>query len=205
MKYKVTLFLVIFVLCALSVGAQSGRRKIQPPPAAPVPTPTPEPTPTPKKEERKSELVFFVGTDRNVDSASIPLAFYTIAQRGCADRLRSKSDAEVDAPHGDLGRGQAIQKAKSSTNTYVVLLELGLASMPTSSNELQLDFTVFSPATAKVLITGRSYINANRAGPVTVGRQIPAGMFREAWIREAGEEVADKILKKINQIAPPKK
>ena len=205
MKYKTALALMIFVLFALSVQAQSGRRKIPPPPAAPIPTPTPEPTPTPKKEDEKPELVFYVGTDRNVNSASIPLAFYTIAQRGCADRLRTKSDAEVDAPHGDLGRGQAIQKAKSSTNTYVILLVLDFASMPTSSNELQLDFTVFAPETAKVVTTGRAYINANRAGPVTVGRQIPAGMFREAWIREAGEEVADKILKKINQSAPPTK
>ena len=198
MKYKTILALLILVLCALSVQTQSGRRKIQPPPAAPIPTPTPEPTPTPKKENEKPEFVFYVGIDRNVNSASIPLAFYTIAQRGCADRLRTKSDAEVDAPHGDLGRGQAIQKAKSSTNTYVVLLVLDFASLPTSSNELQLDFTVFTPETAKVLTTGRAYINANRAGPVVVGRQIPAGMFRESWIREAGEEVADKILKKIN-------
>ena len=205
MKYKITLFLMIFVLCALSVQAQSGRRKIPPPPAAPIPTPIPEPTPTPKKEEQKPELLFYVGTDRNVDSASIPLAFYTIAQRGCADRLRMKSGAEVDAPHGDLGRGKAIEKAKSSTNTYVVLLDLEFASMPTSSNELQLDYTVFAPETAKVVLTGRSYINPNRAGPVTVGRTgIPAGMFREAWIREAGEEAADKILKKINQRAPRK-
>lgn len=204
MKFKTFLTLVIFVLCALSVQAQSGRRKTPPPPAAPIPTPTPEPTPIPAKEEKKSELEFYVGTDRNVDSASIPLAFYTIAQRGCADRLRDKSGAEVDAPHGDLRRGPAIQKAKSSTHTYVVLLVLDFASMPTASNELQLDFTVFMPETAKVLLTGRAYINANRAGPVVVGKQIPAGMFREAWIREAGEEVADKILKRINQ-APPKK
>ena len=204
MKHKIILTLVIFVLCALSVQAQSGRRKTPPPPAAPIPTPTPEPTPIPAKEEKKSELEFYVGTDRNLDSASIPLAFYTIAQRGCADRLRTKSGGEVDAPHGDLPRGQAIQKAKSSTHTYVVLLVLDFASMPTASNELQLDFTVFSPETAKVLLTGRAYINANRSGPVIVGKQIPAGMFREAWIREAGEEVADKILKRINQ-APPKK
>ena len=204
MKYKTALVLVVFVLFALSVQAQSGRRKTPPPPAAPIPTPTPEPTPIPAKEEKKSELEFYVGTNRNLDSASIPLAFYTIAQRGCADRLRDKSGAEVDAPHGDLPRGQAILKAKSSSHTYVVLLVLDFASMPTASNELQLDFTVFLPETAKVLLTGRSYINANRAGPVVVGRQIPAGMFREAWIREAGEEVADKILKRINQ-APPKK
>ena len=205
MKYKITLFLVIFVLCGLSVQAQSGRRKTPPPPAAPIPTPTPEPTPVPKKEGAKPELVFLVGTDRNAAPGSIPLSFHTVAQRACADRLRSKSDAEVDAPHGDFGRGQAIQKAKSSTNTYVILLTLDFASLPTSSNELQLDYTVFAPATAKVLLAGRSYVNPNRTGPVTVGRQIPAGMFRESWIRDAGEEAADKILKKINQTAPPTK
>ncbi|HKY43665.1 MAG TPA: hypothetical protein VJM50_11255 [Pyrinomonadaceae bacterium] len=198
MKYKTALALAIFVLCTFPVHAQSGRRKTPPPPAAPIPTPTPEPTPTPKKDGEKSKLVFYVGIDRNVNSASIPLGFYTIAQRACADRLRTKSDAEVDAPHGDLGRGKAIEKAKSTTNTYVVLLVLDFASLPVSSNELQLDFTVFAPETAKVVLSGRSYINPNRAGPVTVGRGIPVGVFREAWIREAGEEAADKILKKIN-------
>ena len=205
MKYKATLFLVIFALCALSVEAQSGRRKIQPPPAAPIPTPTPEPTPTPKKEASKSERVFLVGTDRNSAPGTIPLSFHTVAQRGCADRLRGRSDAEVDAPHGDFGRGQAIQKAKSSTNTYVVLLSLDIAALAASSNELQLNFTVFAPTTAKVLIASRIYIHANRAGPVTIGRQIPAGMYRESWLREAGEEAADKILKKVNQTVPPTK
>lgn len=200
MKYKTTLFLMIFVLCALSVGAQSGRRKVQPPPAAPVPTPTPEPTPTPTKEEAKSQFVFLVVTDRDTANASLPLSFHTVAQRACAERLRTKSNSEVDAPHGDMGRGQAVQKAKSSENTYVVHLTLTFASLAVSSNELQLDFTVFAPTTAKVLITGRSYINANRAGPVIVGNRIPSGMFREEWIRDAGEEAADKILKKVNAL-----
>ena len=200
MKYKITLTLLIFVLCALPGQAQSGRRKVPPPPAAPIPTPTPEPTPAPKKEDDKPKRVFYVGIDRNVNSASIPLAFYTIAQRSCADRLRTKSDAEVDAPHGDLGRGEAIQKAKSSTNTYVVQLVLDFASMAVTPNELQLDFTVFASETAKVVVTGRAYINPNRAGPVTVGKGIPVNVFREQWIRDAGEEVADKILKKINAL-----
>ena len=205
--YKTTLALLVFVLCALSVQAQSGRRKTQPPPAAPIPTPTPEPTPTPKKEVEKPELVFLVGTDRSTDPGSIPLSFHTAAQRGCADRLRSGSSAEVDAPHGDMGRGQAIEKAKKSTNTYVVLLTLQFDTMVSSSNDMQLDYVVFSPATAKVLLTGRSYVNANRAGPVVVGptSRLPTGVYREQWFRGAGEEAADKILKRLNMNVPPTK
>jgi hypothetical protein len=205
--YKTTLALLFFVLCALSVQSQSGRRKTPPPPAAPIPTPTPEPTPTPKNEGEKSELVFLVGTDRNTDRRGIPLGFHTAAQRGCADRLRSRSSAEVDAPHGDMGRGQAIEKAKKSTNTYVVLLTLQFDTMVNSSNDIQLDFVVFAPATAKVVLTGRSYVNANRAGPVIVGptSRLPAGVYREQWLMDAGEEAADKILKKLNMNAPPTK
>ncbi|HJU92834.1 MAG TPA: hypothetical protein VJ656_07875 [Pyrinomonadaceae bacterium] len=204
--YKTNLALLVFVLCALSVQAQSGRRKTTPPPVAPVPTPTPEPTPTPKKEGEKPELVFLVGTDRNSSHTLLPLGFHTAAQRGCADRLRARSAADVDAPHGDMGRGQAIEKAKKSTNTYVVLLTLQFDTMVSSSNDIQLDFTVFAPATAKVVLTGRSYVNANRAGPVIVGRTgIPAGVMREQWLRDAGEEAADKILKKLNMVVPPTK
>lgn len=205
--YKITLALLFVVLSVLSVQAQSGRRKTPPPPAAPIPTPTPEPTPTPKKEGEKSELVFLVGTDRHTDPGTMPLAFHTAAQRGCADRLRARSAAEVDAPHGNLGRGEAIEKAKKSTNTYVILLTLQFDTMVNRSNDIQLDFVVFAPVTSKVVLTGRSYVNANRAGPIIVGptSRVPAGVYREQWLKDAGEEAADKILKKLNMNAPPTK
>jgi hypothetical protein len=194
------------VLCALSVLAQSGRRKTPPPPAAPIPTPTPEPTPTPKKEGKEPELVFFVVTDRQQDYGLIPLSFHTVAQRGCADRLKARSSAEVDAPHGDIGRGRAIEKAKKSENTYVILLTLKFDTLVNSSNDLQLDYVLFAPVTAKPLLTGRSYVNANRAGPVVAGptSRLPAGVYRESWLRDAGEEAADRILKKLNMVVPPK-
>lgn len=203
MKYtpsKTYLALLLFALCLLTVQAQSGRRKTKPVSAPPVPTPTPEPTPIPKKEKDEPELLFLVGTDRNEAPASIPLAFHSAAQRGCADRLRTRSAADIDAPQRDMGRGEAIEKAKASENTYVVLLTLRLDVMAQSYDDLQLDFVVFSPMTAKVALTGRSYINNNRIGPVIAGRtsRLPAGIYREQWLLQAGEEAADKILKKLN-------
>ena len=206
-RYSITLALFILVLCAVSVQAQSGRRQVKPPPAAPIPTPTPEPTPIPKKDDKEPELGFLVGVDRINAPSSIPLAFHRAAQLGCADRLRSRSTAEVDAPHRDMSRGEAIEKAKASTNTYVVLLTLDYDIAARSYDDIMLEFVVFAPKTAKVMLTGRSYLNSNRAGPVIVGptSRLPQGVFRESWMRQAGEDAADRILKKLQLGGPPPK
>ena len=203
-SYKTCLVLLIFALCALSVQAQSGRRQTKPAPAAPIPTPTPEPTPIPKKEQEAEELIFLVGVDRDTAHPSIPLHFHTTAQRGCAERLRTRSSAEVDVASRDMNRSDAIQKAKASTNTYVVLLSLRLDSMAQSYDDLELDFVVFAPVTAKVVVTGRSLVTGNRAGPVVVGRtsRMPGGLFREQAVKQAGEDAADRIIKKVHSGRP---
>jgi hypothetical protein len=200
MSHKRIITVLALLIFAVSVQAQSGRRQTKPAPAAPVPTPTPEPTPIPKKDDTPAELVFLVATDYNPAPGSIPPSFQTAAQRGCADRLRARSSADVDAPHRDMSRGEAIEKAKKSTNTYVVLLSLKVDVMARSYDDLQLDFVVFAPGTAKVVTTGRSYVNNNRTGPVVVGptSRLPSGMYRESWLIKAGEEAADRILKKLN-------
>lgn len=203
-RYLITPALLLLAVCVISVHAQSGRRKTNPPPAAPVPTPTPEPTPTPKKDEEKPEISFLVGTDRNDAPANIPLQLHSAAQRGCADRLRSRSKADVDAPQRDLSRGEAVEKAKASSNTYVVVLTIRLDVMARSYDDMQLDFVVFAPTTAKVVLTGRSYVNTSRVGPVIAGptTRLPSGVFREQWLLQAGEEAADRILKKLNLNLP---
>jgi hypothetical protein len=200
MNHKRFIAVLALFIFAVSVQAQSGRRQNKPAPAAPVPTPTPEPTPTPKEVQEEPELLFLVGTDRMTAPGQIPLSFHSAAQLGCADRLRARSSAEVDAPQRDLSRGEAIEKAKKSSNTYVILLTLRFDVMAASYDDIQLDFVVFAPATAKVVLTGRSYINSNRTGPVVVGptSRMPQGVFREQWLRKAGEDAADRILKKLN-------
>lgn len=200
MNQKRLISILALLIFALSVQAQSGRRQTKPAPAAPVPTPTPEPTPIPKKDEPDQKLVFLVGTDVGSASGRIPLHFHSAAQRGCADRLRARSSADVDVPRRDLGRGEAIEKAKESANTYVVLLTLRFDVMARNYDDLQLDFVVFAPQTAKVVLTGRSYVNSTRTGPVVMGptSRLPQGVYREGWLMQAGEEAADRILKKLN-------
>ncbi len=72
--------------------------------------------------------------------------------------------------------------------------------------ELEVDYVVFAPGTAKVLTSGRTYENSYRKGPVSVGR--PRGTtlpsYRESALRRAGEEAADRILKSLHLSDPPK-
>jgi len=193
--------LLIVAACAISAHGQSGRRQPKAPPAAPVPTPTPEPTPTPKKE-KEPEFGFIIAADQGSAFENYPLGYYDAAMRGCADRLRSGSSARVDIAQKNMNRGEAIKKAKSETNTYVVTLRLVLDEMYARSyDDLELEYVVFAPQTAKVVTSGRSYLNVNRKGPIIVGptSRGPSGpLYREQMLKHAGEDAAERILKAMN-------
>ena len=179
MRYRQFAATLIIALCALSVQAQSGRKRTVPPPAAPVPTPTPEPTPTPKKSDEKDDLNFLLGADRQFSYVSLPYAFYDAALRGCAERLRAGSSATVDVSNKDLTRGEAVKRAKAETKSFVVLLTITAESMGSSSDELILEYMVLAPVTAKMVTGGRSYMSGRRAGPIVVTRWNWAGRPRK--------------------------
>ena len=201
---RVLLFcLVIVAACAISALAQSGRRQPKAPPAAPVPTPTPEPTPAPKKEKDATELGFIIASDTSSVFEVLPLSYYDATMRGCADRLRSGSSAVVTVSQENMNRGEAIKKAKAeTTNTYVVLVKLVLDQMYARSyDDVEVDFTVFAPKTAKVVAFGRAYQNINRKGPIVVGptsRGSSGALYREQLLKLAGEDAGSKILKALS-------
>ena len=206
MKYRLLTTALVLALSVLTVQAQSGRRHTKPEPAAPVPTPTPEPTPTPKKEETKSELVFHIGADRNDAFATFPYSYYDAVVRGCADRLRSASSASIEVSNGSLTRGDAIKKAKAETTTYVVVLAVKFDDMARSYDEMIVEFVVFAPGTAKIAANGRSYMNSNRAGPISIPRGSSNVMYREQLLRLAGEDAGNRILKSLHlDVEIPKK
>lgn len=205
-RAEVLVFCVLLLAaCAPLAHGQSGRRQPKAPPAAPVPTPTPEPTPEPKAQ-KESELGFIVATDRFGTMDSYPLSYYDAALRGCADRLRSGSSAEVSVAQNNMNRGEAIKKAKAETKTYVVLMRLVLDEMYARSyDDLEIDFVVFAPQTAKVVTSGRAYLNVNRKGPIVVAptsRGSSGALYREELIRRAGENAGDRILKALNLNVP---
>jgi hypothetical protein len=174
---------------------------VKPVPAAPLPTPAPETTSQPKKQDKETELLFFVGADRHQSYTTLPIAYHDAALRGCVDRLRAGSSGAVDATDKSFGRGEAIKKAKSETGSFVVYLNLTFDSMARSYDDLVLEFVVFAPGTAKVVTTGRSYLSGARAGPIILGpnsRGSTSGLFRQELIKRAGEDAGTRILKALH-------
>jgi hypothetical protein len=207
---KETVLISLLILaCAFVAQAQSGRRKAKIEPAAPVPTPTPEPTPKPKAEDKEPELIFFVGADRNRSFSLYPYSYYDAVLSGCSEVLRRGSSAEVDVTQKDFPRGEAIKKAKENAKTYTVLLQLTgqtMSGSPSDSrnDQVELEYIVFAPGTAKIVTSGRTYQNANRKGPVVIG---PTGgptgaLYREVLLKRAGEEAGDRILRALHLNMP---
>jgi hypothetical protein len=198
--------LAVLAVCAVMVQAQSGRKKITPPPAAPVPTPTPEPTPEPKPEKQENELGFIIGSDSFGTYETLPLTYYEAVMVGCADRLRTGSSGHVSIARENMSRGEAIKKAKLQTTTYVILMKLVLDPMYAKSyNDLEVEYVVFAPQTAKVVTSGRTYLNVNRRGPVVVGptrRDQTSALYREQLLKQAGEDAGARILKALNLNVP---
>ena len=193
-------------MCAIAAPAQSGRKQPKAPPSVPVPTPTPEPTPEAKTQEKKSDLSFILGSERNSSFQSFPLSYYDAVMAGCANRLRDASSATVTVAQADMGRGDAIKKAKAETTTYVVLIKFKLDEMTARSyDDLEVEFTVFAPQTGKVVTFGTGYQNTNRAGPIVVAprsRGSSGGLYREEFLKRVGEDVAERILKALNLNVP---
>ena len=210
--FGVSLVLLVAV-CSLFTYGQSGRRQAKPPDVAPVPSPTPAPTPEPKVKHNENQPSILVGLgDRGTNYGNYSYTYVEAAAMGCADRLRKGSDANVDVSQHEMSRGQAIEKAKSEKNTYVVLITLVEDTMSASSSnsnsvEIQVDYVVFAPTTAKVLTSGRTYENSSRRGPVVVqrtpGSTLPT--YREQSLRRAGEDAGERILKALHLSSQPSK
>jgi len=207
---RTTAVSLLLLLSAFVVEAQSGRRQTKPPTAAPVPTPTPEATPSPKAQQKEPDIFFYIGVDRNHTYSYYPSSFYDAVLSGCAETLRNGSSAGIDVTQNDLPRGEAIKKSKASTNTYTVLLQLsdqtmGGVSSSQRSDEIELEYVVFAPGTAKVLTSGRTFQNGARKGPVVVGPTgggPTSGLYREALLRRAGQDAGERILHALHLNVP---
>jgi hypothetical protein len=204
-RSRILLLCLLFLVCSFAVQAQSGRRNTPAGPPPPVPTPTPEPTPKPKEAEKEPDMILVVGVERGGAFVGYPLSYYDAALTGCAEALRKASAVSVDVSTRDLTRAEAIKKAKSHPKTYAVLLLLTgrvMSGSPTSElDQVELEFTVFAPTTAKVVAFGRSYQTAARKGPIVVG---PTGgstsrLYAEVLIKRAGEDAGERILRALHK------
>jgi hypothetical protein len=145
-----------------------------------------------------------MGADRHFSYYNLPYSYYDAVLRGCAERLQAGSSASVDVTDKDLGRGEAIKRAKSETKSYVIYLTLTVETMGRTNDELVLEFVVLAPTTAKMVTGGRAYMTGQRSGPIVVGPPTSGrgGIYREETLRRMGEDAGERILKAMHLNAP---
>jgi hypothetical protein len=203
-QFKAALLISLFAAVAVfpTTGhTQSGRRQTKPPSAAPIPAPTSEPTPA-RKEQTKSDLVFVAGIDRSDTFSYYPMSFYSAVLEGCAAGLKRNTSASVTTSER-MTRGDAVKKAKSEKTAYTVWLHLTSLAMANAERveDLQVEFTVFGPTTAKILTNGVTYPNATRKGPIVVqppGRTSTSILYQEQLLKRAGEDAGVRITKALH-------
>lgn len=189
---RVLVVAAIVLLFALSAGAQSGRkvRKSTPPPVPTLPPETPIAKP---KEDPKPTLTLIVGMHQ-LNRFDSRMANAGGALHSLADRLNDHPSVKVDRVWGNVTRSDAIRRAKSEKEAYVVWVELSVERVAGSPDgELRLSYWVFSPVTAKIKASGVTYPRMSRGRGVILDPRTV--IYGDRDLREAARDAAESILK----------
>jgi hypothetical protein len=208
------LLFAIFMSSIITVeGAQSGRRvpkKNDSP--APVQGTAEEPPPSetsPKKSE-PAKVPVLIARDSPSMRSSEYLANRAI--EGVTERLKESSTLQVTRGRG-MSRKEASDYARASKTDHVVWVELNYDTMmgnrvPSDSariSDLTVDYAVYAPETGKVAASGRVYGRPYRSSVGGVGLPLPGHQQIEYVIRQAGQDVADRVMNALKVAAPPRR
>lgn len=205
---KATVMAIVFCLTGSISFAQSGRRppKKSDPPAPVQPSSTPEPEIKEAKPEAPRTPVLVA---KNVWGTGDEITYSYTMLEACAAKLAKSGRLEIDVSREDRNRKDASDYAKNSSKIYVVWMELHFTSRYNRSNTRQgdydsfyIDYNLYEPGTGKSKTGGRVYQQPYRQG--TVGPlPVPGGYVPiEYSVRQAGEDVADRILSALNITMP---
>lgn len=186
--------LIITIVTLLSVtiaGAQSGRKSSKSVPLPPVPMPTPEPVaPASKKEKAKPALTVVVGFERMNYYGNAAMVDEGAALRALVDRLNDHAGVEVADTKRNMTRSDALRAAKAEKEAYVIYVEISLDQM---DGDLRMSYWVYSPQTAKIKASGRTYPQAYRNRGVILNPR--STVYGTRQMEEAARDVAERILK----------
>jgi hypothetical protein len=142
-----------------------------------------------------------VGMERDSGYMNAPLQYYTSALYSFADRLEESPSVRVQATHRDMSRSDAVRNAKAEKEAYVVWLQLRTDSLDAdrslaAAGEVFIEYSLYEPATAKLLSSGRAYQRATRKGGVIVGPSTggTSVMQGEYMVKLAARDAAEKVL-----------
>ena len=208
---------LLVILAAHVAQAQSGRRadKRGASPPVPVSVETPAPAkPQPKKPtEPQTSLLVVLDMAQSLDMA---FHFPERIQTWIAKRL-SDSSALAVTEGGKDNRKEAITRAKNSTDTFVIWVQLeegyysvdqrSDSSRPNMEN-FRINYAIYTPVTGKAKDSGVVYLNY-RQSIVDLGRIrneatcYPNVRGNEYVLLQASLEVARRIINKFDLPIPP--
>jgi hypothetical protein len=197
-------FLIVSVLSILCFSqaalAQSGRRQsknISPSPPVSVETKT-EDAAKPPAVKPAPAASLIVGGNRLSASFDIPPGALDIAIDACIEKLGKASSLVVTSGGNNMSRKEAIDKAKKQEEAYVVWLELKVENYNSASSGIILEYSVFSPQTAKAKTFGHVYLDRAQVGNGRIGVGLPPSTTRrlslDYLMREGGRTVADRVM-----------
>ena len=188
----------LLLLLATQTIAQSGRRAPQPNPVpAPTPPQTDEITPQngPRALKRRASLLV----------AREPSSKHLLSEdaifKDFLSRLGEFKNVTATSI-GDTKRDKAVKRAKSETESIVVLMQFGVDEFKSgtiilNSPDLDVKLLVFEPKTGQKKFEGKVYYKAV-GGPMLKRDNWPNGtpirMTKEAVAIEAAEQVRDWLL-----------
>ena len=184
--------IVITIITLLSITiavAQSGRKSPRSAPLPPVPMPTPEPVAPVAKEKAKPALTVVVGFDRMNYYGNAGMVDEGAALRALVDRLNDHTGVEVADTKQNMSRSEAVRAARAEKEAYVIYVEITLDQM---DGDLRMSYWVYSPQTAKVKTSGRTYPQMYRNRGVILN---PRSAVYGRQMEEAARDVAERILR----------
>lgn len=192
-SFRLFVISAIALLLVSSVGAQSGRR-VRKVTAPPVPMPTPDAIPVKSTEKPKPALTVVIGLERRDYYGNSAMVSAAGALQVLVDRLEDHPGVKAAQVSRDMTRSEAIKKAKSEKEAYVIFLELGVDRMTGNQSEFRLSYWVFSPVTSKVKTSGQTYPRMYRTRGVILDPRAPT-VYGDRQLEEAARDVAERILK----------
>lgn len=189
---SLTVVTIIALLSVAVVAAQSGRRAPRNVTHPPVPTPTPEAVAPVSKvaEKAKPALTVVVGFERMNYYGNAAMVDEGAALRALVDRLNDHAGVEVADTKRNMTRSDALRAAKAEKEAYVIYVEISLDGM---DGQLHMSYWVYSPQTAKIKTSGRTYPQMYRNRGVILNPR--STVYGTRQMEEAARDVAERILR----------
>jgi hypothetical protein len=189
--------------------AQSGRRQVKrespsPPPGTTEAKRETVAQPTPAKTAPAAS--FIISGDKLSAQLDLPAGYLDVAVQACIDRLAKAPSVAASAGGTTISKKEAIDMAKRQTDAHVVWLEIRVERDSPVSTDVTLQYSVFTPQTAKVKTFGRVYLDGAQLRKGGVGVGLPPSTARrlplDYLMKEAGRSVAERLMSSFHISSP---